>query len=273
MAQKIPTAIAELSAKIRCGQCSGLERDNLVNNAPCKEQGVLATSRTCNSFRPDSFDIAEEIQDNGALLALARIMSKLPTSKLDLLAAIIQNDKRTRRAKTCFGQRVYVRYRGLAGANYMSNFMQAFILDADKNHIRVMSRDGKCTATYQNDGKGMTGPVIYTKSAFDELRATMIENEMLVDPDEARNTIKRLRAIEEYNMSMTSDSEDGQITTIDTVFEENDLPRGRSSINDLSTIVRDIEGGFDLRKTKSADTYRKRTPRRRKTKDSTYNVS
>lgn len=270
---KIPVAIKELKTKIRCGQCSGLERDKLVNDSPCNTQGVLATSRTCPSFKPDSFDIADEIKDNGAILALAHIMSKLPNSKLDLLAAIIQNDKKTRRQKLCFGQRVYVRYRGLTSANYMSNFMQAFILDADRNFIRLMSRDGSCTLTYENDGKQLSGPVLYSKKEFDKLRSRMVADDLFVDPDETRNTIKRMRAIEDYQMAMTSDSEDGTITTIDTVFEENDLPRGKNNINDLTAIVREIEGGFDLRKTRSADKYKVRRKSAKKVKDQKVQVS
>ena len=44
-ATKIPVAIQELKTKIRCGTCSGLSRDKLVNNATCDQQGILATSR------------------------------------------------------------------------------------------------------------------------------------------------------------------------------------------------------------------------------------
>ena len=271
-ATKIPVAIQELKTKIRCGTCSGLSRDKLVNNATCDQQGILATSRTCNSYKPDSFDLAEDVRESGGLLALAHLMSKLPPKKLDLLAALIQNDKKTRRQKMVFGQRVYVRYRGLANANYMSNFMQAFILDADKDFIRVMSRDGSCTLTYQNDGNNLTGPALYSKSEFDKIRSQMVDDEMYIDPEEERNTIKRLRAIEEYQMSMTSESENGDITTIDTVFEENDLPRGKSTLNDLSAIVRDIESGFDIRKTRGTGYRNRKSTRKPSRKVSDQNL-
>ena len=271
---KIPTAIQELKTKIRCGQCSGLERDNLVNGSRCSEQGMLPTSKPCGSFRPDSFSVADEVQQNGALLALAHLISKIPSAKLDLVAAMIQNDKKTRKQKMCFGQRVYVRYRGLANANYMSNFMQAFILDAGKDYIRIMSRDGSCTLTYENDGNGLSGPAIYSKAAFDKLRAVMVEKGNEVDPDEERNQVKRLRAIEAYRMEMASDSADGQITTIDTVFEENDLPRGKSGVNDLVSIVREIEGGFDLKRTRTGDSYRRKpSKKRRNARDESVNIS
>ena len=250
-----------------------MEKDKLVNGSPCNTQGVLATSRTCSSFKPDSFNIAEDVQDNGAILALAHVMSKLSNAKLDLLAAIIQNDKKTRRQDMCFGQRVYVRYRGLSSANFLSNFMQAFILDADKNFIRLMSRDGSCSLTYENDGKQLTGPVIYSKQEFDKLRKKMVADDLLIDPEEERNTIKRLRSMEDYQMQMTSESEQGVITTIDTVFEENDLPRGKSNINDLTAIVREIEGGFDLRRTKSAGYRVPKKRKNRKVKDQSVQIS
>lgn len=251
-----------------------MARDKLVNGSTCNTQGVLATSKTCGSFKPDSFNIADDIKDNGAVLALAHVMSKLSNSKLDLLAAIIQNDKKTRRQDLCFGQRVYVRYRGLVSANYLSNFMLAFVLDADKNFIRLMSRDGSCSLTYENDGNHLSGPIIYNKAEFDVLRKRMVAQDMMVDPDEKRNTVKRLRSMEDYQMQMTSESEQGTITTLETVFEENDLPRKKSNINDLTSIVREIEGGFDLKRTKSADRYR--VPKRRRTrkvKDQSIQIS
>lgn len=248
-----------------------MNRDNLVNGSTCDQQGILATSRTCSSYKPDSFDLSEEVQNNGALLALAHLMSKLPPKKLDLVAALVQNDKKTRRQKMCFGQRVYVRYRGVSSANYMSNFMQAFILDADKDFIRIMSRDGSCTLTYQNDGKGLTGPALYSKAEFDKLRVKMIKEDMFTDPDEERNAIKRLRAVEDYQMSMTSESENGEITTIDTVFDENELPRGKETLNDLSAIVREIENGFDVRKTRGRG-YKQRPARRPNRKVSDHKV-
>ena len=210
------------------------------------------------------------IASDGGFMALARIVDKLPDASLRTLGVMLMREEKTRKMGYKFGQVVYVRYRGLASSNYISNFMKAHIMFVDKKTYKLMSNDGKCVLTFNADCK----PHIMTRQEFKCLRNSMLEKGKLVDPDVDRTLSRRLRAEEEYELGITNDSKNGSITTIDAVFKENKLPR-KSSLNDLCAIVSHIEKGFDARD--SAESYRSRkakTKRKQKNnKDIVIDVS
>lgn len=212
----------------------------------CLKQGMLATSAICNSFKPDINALFENIENLEPTLAFARVLSQVADSHLDLMAAVVQNEKRTRKAGLKFGQRVYVRYRGLASANYLSNFMSAFILDARKDYVRVMSRDGSITMSFDCQ-TGVKGPAVYSKHEFEPLRQQMKAKGNIVDPDMDSFAHKRVRSIELYELGLVDQSLQGEIPTIDTVFKENKVKV--SKVNDLVALAKDIEKGFSAGKT------------------------
>lgn len=70
----------------------------------------------------------------------------------------------------------------------------------------------------------------------------------MVDPDVQRLITKKLRAEEEYELNITSDSLNGQITTIDTVFKENKVRRKGKRTVDLVDLVNGMMHGHDVSK-------------------------
>lgn len=239
------------SLKPNCGDCIGFCNERLKSSkSNCMDMGIVETSEICSSFQPNVNNIRDCLSNDGGFITLARIVDKLPDSSLRTFGAMLMREDRTRKAGYKMGQVVYVRYRGLANSNYISNFMKAHILFVDSKTYKLMSRDGSCVLTFSSECK----PHILNKQEFQCLRDSMIEKGRLVDPDVNRLLSRKLRAEEDYELGITKESKNGIVTTIDTVFKENRLPK-RGSINDLRAIVSHIEKGYDVRE--SAEVYRK----------------
>lgn len=179
--------------------------------------------------------------------ALVALIANIPTDALRSVSALLYNEKKTRNQGFRFGQKVYVRYRGAAGSNYMSNFMQAYVMGVFGDYIRVMSKDGKCVATFLLDNQDKQ---IFDYDTFDGMRKRMISKGRLVDPDATKVLTKRFRCVEEYELGMAKDSYSGMVTTIDTVFKESKIGRKRkgSTTVDLVDIVDGMMNGHDVSK-------------------------
>lgn len=250
----------EKKVKLRCGECSGLNKDKLKDKKnACSELGYIRTNKACSSFVPNVFELDFESE---ALASLGRLLEVIPTSKLKLMAAIIDSESTTRRNGYKLGQRVYVRYRGVSTANYMSNFMSARILYANKNIVKLIGDVSKSSLTYLT-ATGPNGPCIYTKKAFAALREEMLRQVdgdiyKSVDPDVDKIAIKRLRAQSLEALEMTSKSKKGMIASYDDVAKQNNLKEDEDA-KDLISIVRDIERGFVIN-----DTAKPKRRKRRK---------
>lgn len=255
-----------------CGECVGFKCEKLVpdNKMVCSKDPKAArtsTSKTCPYFIADSKPLAPLMRRN-AFEGLVSLIQEIPDDGLRALASLLYNEKKTRRTGMYFGQKVYVRYRGAANADYLSNFMSAIVLSASSEYVRITSQDGRCNLTYSKK----CFPHIIPAEKFDELRKKMIAKGRLVDPDVERLITKKLRAEEEYELNMTSDSSGGQITTIDTVFKENKAPRrkGKQTV-DLVDLVNGMMSGHGLSLEKEARTYKRSA--KRSGDDQTISVS
>ena len=229
-----------------CGECVGFKCEKLVPDKKhvCSKLDKTSTSKTCAYFIADAKPLKPLMRRN-AFDSLVSLIQEIPDDGLRALASLLYNEKKTRRAGLHFGQKVYVRYRGAANANYLSNFMSAIVLSANSEYVRITSQDGRCNLTYSKQ----CFPHIIKAEDFDEMRKRMIARGRLVDPDTERLITKKLRAEEEYELNMTSDSAGGQITTIDTVFKENKAPRrkGKKTV-DLVDLVNGMMSGRDVGK-------------------------
>lgn len=258
------------SLQPQCGECIGLKCEKLIpdNKHVCSENGKTRTSRTCNYFIADTKPLAN-LTRKTAFDQLVSLFQEIPDKGLRELASLLYNEKKTRRAGYYFGQKVYVRYRGAANADYMSNFMSAIVISASSEYMRLTSLDGRCNLTF---AKGCF-PHILTVEKFDALRTKMIARGRLVDPDTEKLIAKRFRAEEEYELQITTESKNGQITTIDTVFKENKVPRrkGKKTV-DLVDLVNGVMAGHNVKK--SATKYeRSKKSRRDDGKDTIIAVS
>lgn len=234
------------TGRLTCGDCVGLTREVLLNGEKesCSKQGFKAAHKACPKFRPDSFRLQSAIEDGENILSeLGTIIGGFDVRQLRALAATILNEATTRKHGFQFYQKVYVRFRGTARSDYITNFMTARILNADKDRVRVCSDDGKVVFTYENTGD--QGPSIYTVDAFEPLKESMIKRGRINDPEVARNTAKAFRAEEvDFDLKLNTN---GVISDISEVSRKNKgvgkRGRGKAEIFDLISIAREIERG------------------------------
>lgn len=142
--------LAELkSQKPTCGDCVGFCKEILKDKKLCNSVGIITeSSKICNKFKPNTYDLIPLIEEGKTFEALRTLVRGIPDDKLRIVGAMFMREHLTRNSGYNMGQKVYVRYRGQANSNYLSNFFSAYILYADKDMIRVTSQDGKCFMTY-----------------------------------------------------------------------------------------------------------------------------
>lgn len=229
-----------------CGECVGFKcekRDS--KKGLCVNEGVIESSPICASFVPNTNELADMVADGDTFMAISQLIHSLETNKLRLLGATIMGEKNTRAMGYHMGQKVYVRYMGRASANYIQNFMQAYIMYADREMIRVINRTGTISMTFAANGKKHT---IYSTKEFEKMRQEMHAKGRFADPDVNRLEKKRLRCIEDYELGL-SEIDPSTIPTIDTVFKKAKPIKSskKDSPKDLVALSRAIESGFDVR--------------------------
>jgi hypothetical protein len=114
----------------RCHHFSRMAHPTYVK--PCKDLGILEVSKPCTRFTPDARSL--KINNDAAAINLAIAMATVPTSKLKVLAALINREARTRKRGYYFGEVVYMR---VIGGDYISNYRKARILFAEKDYLHI----------------------------------------------------------------------------------------------------------------------------------------
>lgn len=235
----------------------------------CSNRDIIATSSPCNKFVPDTNEMSSLVEDEETFMALSRIVGSVEDSQLRKLGAILMREKQTRAQGYQMGQKVYVRYRGMARANYLSNFMSAYIMYADRDVIRITSQNAKHTMTYH----GRARDAIYTPDQFDSLREKMIKRGNFTDPDVQKHVSKHLRCLEEYELGLSDQIDKGEIPTIDKVFRSEKPKKDKGMGSDLVSIVNAIESGVDLNAAKRGKKKKKATKSKRRNGVTTVDVS
>lgn len=164
---------------LNCGSCTHLVREKTFE-ARCSELGRLPTSKACGSHTPDVFSLVGDEERIQNLADVGELMAQLSTNDLQILGALMLREKQTRKNGFKFRQKVYVRIRGNATANYLSNFVVGYVLDASKETVRVIGASGATTISAINDKHSET---LYTVERFNKLRTEMLEAGHRVDPD------------------------------------------------------------------------------------------
>ena len=203
------------------------------------------------------------------ILDFARLVDELPDSKLRALGVLLLNEANTRNQDHHMGEKVYVRYRGRANTNYISNFMIAYIMSARKDSIRLMSSDGKICITLN----GPAMKTVYSIDDFEPLRKQMISKGRFADPEVHRALQKSLRCQEEYELGLYDEANTETIPTIDTVFKTNKIRKSsRTSDTDLVAIVNAIENLHDA-KTVDVERKKRKSPQKRTGGDGSYAIT
>lgn len=265
------TVQKNINAKVRaslkhqkplCGECSGFNDERLLDKCKsvCSKAEKISSSDACPSFAPAVRQLSEFSQKR-TFEPMVEMFAELPDDSLRVLASILYNEKRTRKAGYFFGQKVYVRYRGANSSNYLSNFMIAHVMYVSNEHYRLMSMDGKCVLTYGIQCR----PNIFTVDQFADLRTKMLKKNKLVDPDVERLLSKRFQAEEEHELNLTKESAIGNVTTIDKVFKENGVRKSKQKTTTLIDLVSRAASGYEV--TKQAGKYDSEVKRNRGEKD------
>lgn len=173
--------------------------------------GITSGNSACPKFKPDVFTLNEIVPHEATtrqnMETIATMVQSVPSAHLPLVASVIIYEEVTRKFGYRLWQKVFVRYRGTAKANYLSNFMAGRILWADKHHINIVSdQEGKegvqITIPY-SDSEGST---IYTEDQFKVIRKEMKRKKRYVDPIEERNALKSATPIGEDSLNLLPNS-------------------------------------------------------------------
>lgn len=253
---KVKAALREVSPT--CGDCSGFECEILIagNKKVCGKLEKIVSSTICQQYTPNVKDVTQVPQTQ--LSALADLVNKFPPEATRALGILMFNEGKTRAQGMRFMQKVFIRYRGAANRNYISNFMSAYVLYATDDRYKLISEDGRCVLTYGEHCR----PVIFTEAEFEKIYTQMKQKGNMVDPDVEQLINRRFRAEEEHELDIVDESRNGEIATIDSVFAGNDIKKGRKKgLPDLISLVADAAVGFEVKS--AAKTYSRSVKRDR----------
>lgn len=153
---------------------------------------------------------------------MGRVFRRMSPNDLQILAAMLLNEKRTRRAGYSFMQKVYIRIAGTSGRNYLNNFVMGYVLDADKAQVRIVSESGQTAVTLP---KG--SPSLYTIEQFEPIRAEILANRRWVDPavkaDESRIASRIISNLDQADVRGTLDTKNTRRKKIKKVKQTEDL--------------------------------------------------
>lgn len=240
---KDKTKNALKNLKPRCGDCEGYCNSNLIEkqHGVCKDNGKTKLSKTCRHFQPNTIPL-KDITGTTPFELITESVAQMSDAQIRSLATLLYLEGHNRRRSYSFGQKVFVRYRGRANSNYVSNFMSAYVMSTVNGYLKVMSEDGRCTASFLLSNENQ----IFTAEEYEVMRQRMVRLGRLVDPDVITLLNKVLQAEERYELGIAEESLTGNEPTIDQVFKANKIKRRKSVVTDLSDIVRDMQAGFEV---------------------------
>lgn len=167
---------------LTCGSCMHLSRERCFEKR-CNELGKLPTSSSCSSHKPDAFALVGHEESVPRLAMVAKAIHKMSIPEIQALAAVLHNEKQTRKNGWQFYQRVYLRFTGSSNRNYLGNFAVGYVISADKDYIRVVGDSGKMFFSLVNDKNSDT---IFSVERFRSLQSEMTKKKHFVDPESTR---------------------------------------------------------------------------------------
>lgn len=213
--------------KLACGSCRFLSRDRKFAE-PCSATGKLPTSAACPSHSADVFTPAKS-----SLVAIRQIgaaLAGMKVSEVQCLAAALLQEGRTRKAGFRFGQKIYIRVQGTSAAFYLNNFASAYVLDADKEHIRLVGDNG-CCYTLLNSTQGPRS--FWSASEFRAIRDKMVQDKAFADPALEAPKVAAIPDIDQVDPALLSSPGN----------KKRGLARAQKGTSDLVDIVSRMAGG------------------------------
>jgi hypothetical protein len=210
-----------------CGSCRFLTRHKTFE-VPCINNGKISTSKSCSSHSPDVFNLVNSPQEKNTLQELAKTLVHMSPSQLLVLSELCKHERKTRKKGFYLMQRVYVRIQG--NKNYFSNFVEAYVLMAEKNQILLV--DEGCGHHWYLDFDKKLNDSLYTESQFTKLREEMIENRAFIDPEIANQK----RKLESAKLAKALNLQEAESAGLG--------PKKKKSRKDLFDIAQKISRGY-----------------------------
>ncbi len=152
-----------------------------VFEAKCVELGRIPSSKACKQHVPDAFTLMQEQESRVTSLAdMGLVLRRMSPNDLQILAALMMNERKTRKAGFFFMEKVYIRVAGAAGRNFLSNFVIGYVLDANKETLRIVSETARTAVVLPNE-KNSTS--VYTVKQFVPIRKEIAEGKKWVDQE------------------------------------------------------------------------------------------
>lgn len=211
-----------MKSDYRCGDCRHYNCERFFDSV-CVNLGHLEGSIGCEQFKPNTKKLKDVLKEEpSALELLADIVSKVPANSLHVLSSLLYNEKTTRKFGYKFMQKVVVRYKG-TGAAYVNNFIHAYVIEASKNGLRLLSPQGNTEIVLMEFTKGeLSGPKIYSLREWKILKRHLVSTNKIDDP-----SLKRKKVSQDYLLEEKKSSKE----------------KKEYKINDLVEIVKDVERG------------------------------
>jgi len=175
---------------------------------------------------------------------MGTVMRRMSANDLQIFAAIMLGERKTRKAGFSFMQKVYIRVAGGAGRNYLGNFVLGYVLDATKETVRVVSETGRTAVILPNEKNSNS---LYTVDQFRQIRIEIHANKAWVDPEIQKGHEKIARSI----AGLDSADERGLFDT--PVAQRRKIKKVKKE-DDLVTFVSKLSRGvIKARKAESVD--------------------
>ena len=228
---------------LNCGGCAGLMRDRVFETR-CTELGRIPTSKACKQFVPDAMTLMQDQERRmESFLDMAQVFRSMSPNDMQIFGALLVNERKTRKAGFSFLEKVYVRVQGQAGRNFMHNFAMGYVLDADKEQIRIISESAKTMIVLPNEKISNS---LYTVRQFATIRAEIVDGKKWTDPEVVKSDARMSAAIANLDQADAAGMLDTPIAArrkIKKVKEKDDLVSFVAKMNRGIVKTRRGDGG------------------------------
>lgn len=161
-----------LRLDVRCKDCMFHTRmAHAAIGKACTTLGIEEYAKPCKRFQPSPFRM-EEALSNDRRAEVTHLLTHVKDSNISALAALINNEKRTRSHGYCYGQTVYIQH---TQRSYLSNWSSATVISADKEYVYVRGSEDYVASLKRSS--------VRTVRAFSKLRARYLREGKLRDPE------------------------------------------------------------------------------------------
>ena len=211
----------KVSKNVSCKHCVFLNKEKL-NGKYCQDLGIIGTSKTCGAYKPNVHNLRAS-EGSEEVIDLFKAIRALPTDYLPIIASLLVRESKTRTfSKFKILQPVMVVIDG--NGEYLSDFCKAYVLDADKEFVRVINKSGTFIAQFPLDSTS-----IYTLSQFKAIKDKLKKAKKLHNPKADRTSSKSSSVVI-----------DDVVPTIDQVIQEDRINKKKLRKSDLYTLFNEL---------------------------------